>query len=163
MKLIKLMAFACLLGCGGVTAETRVFDAVLMAQQDEQPLVDHVQKWQQQVLQREQAFAQTMADRDFVAFARFIDDAAIFFDSQPIVGKAAVTEAWRGFFESKTAPFSWRPEQVVVTQDGALAHSSGPVFDAKGQQIATFNSVWRRQTDGSWKVVLDKGCRSAAR
>lgn len=144
-------------------ADTRVFDAVLQSQQDNALPQAEQQRWQHQVRQREQAFAQTMADRDFVAFSRFIDDAAIFFDPQPIVGKAAVTEAWRSFFESKTAPFSWRAEQVVVTQDGALAHSSGPVFDAQGQQIATFNSVWRRQADGGWKVVLDKGCRTAAR
>jgi len=144
-------------------ADTRVFDAVLQSQQDNVLPQAEQQRWQHQVRQREQAFAQTMADRDFVAFSRFIDDAAIFFDPQPIVGKAAVTEAWRSFFESKTAPFSWRAEQVVVTQDGALAHSSGPVFDAQGQQIATFNSVWRRQADGGWKVVLDKGCRTAVR
>lgn len=144
-------------------ADTRVFDAVLQSQQDNALPQAEQQRWQHQVRQREQAFAQTMADRDFVAFSRFIDDAAIFFDPQPIVGKAAVTEAWRSFFESKTAPFSWRAEQVVVTQDGALAHSSGPVFDAQGQQIATFNSVWRRQADGGWKVVLDKGCRTAVR
>lgn len=144
-------------------ADTRVFDAVWQSQQDSAQTQAEQQRWQQQVRQREQAFAQTLADRDFVAFSRFIDDAAIFFDPQPIVGKAAVTEAWRSFFESKTAPFSWRAEQVVVTQDGALAHSSGPVFDAQGQQIATFNSVWRRQADGGWKVVLDKGCRTAVR
>lgn len=144
-------------------ADTRVFDAVWQSQQDNVPPQAEQQRWQHQVRQREQAFAQTMADRDFVAFSRFIDDAAIFFDPQPIVGKAAVTEAWRSFFESKTAPFSWRAEQVVVTQDGALAHSSGPVFDAQGLQIATFNSVWRRQAYGGWKVVLDKGCRTAVR
>jgi ketosteroid isomerase-like protein len=24
--------------------------------------------------------------------------------------------------------------------------------------MGTFNSVWRRESDGSWKVVFDKGC-----
>lgn len=157
------MLLAMLTAGATASADTRVFDAVLQSQQDSVPMQVELQRWQLQVRQREQAFAQTMADRDFAAFSRFIDDAAIFFDPQPIVGKAAVTEAWRSFFESKTAPFSWRADQVVVTQDGALAHSSGPVFDAKGQQIATFNSVWRRQADGGWKVVLDKGCRTAVR
>ena len=159
----SILLLAMLAVCVPAVADTRVFDAVLQSQQDNVLPQAEQQRWQHQVRQREQAFAQTMADRDFVAFSRFIDDAAIFFDPQPIVGKAAVTEAWRSFFESKTATFSWRADQVVVTQDGALAHSSGPVFDAQGQQIATFNSVWRRQADGGWKVVLDKGCRTAAR
>lgn len=160
----KALLMMALLGtfCSQAQADTRVFDAVLMSQQDDAPSALEVQQWQHQVQQREQAFAQTMADRDFVAFARFIDDNAIFFNPAPVVGKAAVTETWRRFFEGKTAPFSWRPDQVVVTKDGVLAHSSGPVFDAQGKQIATFNSVWRRQADGSWKVVLDKGCQACA-
>lgn len=158
-----LLLLAMLAAGATASADTRVFDAVLQSQQESLTIQAEQQRWQHQVRQREQAFAQTMADRDFVAFSRFIDDAAIFFDPQPIVGKAAVTEAWRSFFESKAAPFSWQADQVVVTQDGALAHSSGPVLDAKGQQIATFNSVWRRQADGGWKVVLDKGCRTASR
>lgn len=40
---------------------------------------DELKNLEQQVWQREQAFAQAMADRDFAAFARFIDDDAIFF------------------------------------------------------------------------------------
>ena len=39
-----------------------------------------------------------------------------------------------------------------------LAHSSGPVFNPKGERVATFNSIWRRESDGRWKVVFDKGC-----
>lgn len=123
---------------------------------------DELKNLEQQVWQREQAFAQAMADRDFTAFARFIDDDAIFFGDATLQGKAAITEGWRRFFETPTAPFSWRPAHVKVTADGQLAHSSGPVLDAKGQHIADFNSVWRRQADGSWKVVLDKGCGRCA-
>ena len=36
--------------------------------------------------------------------------------------------------------------------------SSGPVHDPKGNRVGTFNSVWRRGGDGTWKVILDKGC-----
>jgi ketosteroid isomerase-like protein len=45
-----------------------------------------------------------------------------------------------------------------VIASGALAHSSGPVHDAAGRQIGTFNSIWRREPDGTWLVVFDKGC-----
>jgi ketosteroid isomerase-like protein len=40
-----------------------------------------------------------------------------------------------------------------------LALSSGPVRDASGRRVGTFNSVWRREGDGRWRVVFDKGCR----
>jgi hypothetical protein len=32
------------------------------------------------------------------------------------------------------------------------------VFDPKGERVGTFNSIWRRDGDGKWKVVFDKGC-----
>jgi hypothetical protein len=36
--------------------------------------------------------------------------------------------------------------------------SSGPVRDPAGHQIGTFNSIWRLERDGRWRVVFDKGC-----
>jgi hypothetical protein len=36
--------------------------------------------------------------------------------------------------------------------------SSGPVFDPKGQRIGTYNSTWRRDADGVWRVIFDNGC-----
>ena len=113
----------------------------------------------QQVRDAENAFAATMAARDHKAFATFIADDAIFFGGDtPARGKAAVVESWKGLYEKPNAPFSWRSETVEVLDSGKLAHSSGPVLNAKGERVATFNSIWRRERDGSWKVVFDKGC-----
>jgi len=113
---------------------------------------------QEQVRRTENAFAQSMADRDFDAFGQFLSEEAVFFsDANVSHGKAEVQAAWKPLFESKDAPFSWRPEQVEVLPSGTLAHSSGPVFDKDGQRVATFNSIWRLE-DGQWRVIFDKGC-----
>jgi ketosteroid isomerase-like protein len=107
----------------------------------------------------ETAFAKTMADRDPAAFATFIADEAIFFGREgEIRGKAAVVEAWASLFEGEQPPFSWRPEVAVVLGSRALGFTSGPVFSPEGAQTGTFNSVWRREGNGSWKIVFDKGC-----
>ena len=62
------------------------------------------------------------------------------------------------FHDEAEAPFSWEPEVVEVLPSGTLAHSSGPVKDPQGTVVATFNSVWRLEADGRWRVVFDKGC-----
>ena len=117
-----------------------------------------------QVRAAETAFARTMADRDRTAFASFVADEALFFDAQSVMrGKAAVISGWNAFFEGARAPFSWAPETVQVLDSGTLALSSGPVRDPEGRQIGTFNSIWRRESDGRWKVVFDKGCPPCAR
>jgi ketosteroid isomerase-like protein len=110
-----------------------------------------------QVRAAENAFAKTMADRDLQAFESFVADDAIFFGRTALRGKAAVVDAWKGFYEGDEAPFSWRAETVEVLDTGKLALSSGPVFDPQGKRTATFNSIWRREPDGRWKVVFDKG------
>ena len=112
-----------------------------------------------QVQAAENAFAQTLADRDLEAFASYLADEAIFMDSsQTMRGKDAIKAAWSAFFEGDTAPFSWESATVEVLDSGTLAHSSGPVFFPDGREVATFNSIWRREADGNWKVVFDKGC-----
>ena len=107
----------------------------------------------------ETAFAATMAARDHAAFGTFLADETVFFGGKgPLRGAAAVSAAWQRFFEGEPAPFSWRPETVEVLESGTLALSSGPVFDPEGAQFSVFNSVWRLEPDGRWRVVFDRGC-----
>jgi ketosteroid isomerase-like protein len=113
----------------------------------------------EQVRQTEIAFAKTMADRDPAAFASFLAGETVFMSGgRATRGAQQVAEGWKAFFAGPQAPFSWAPEFVEVLDSGKLAMSSGPVRDPSGKRTGTFNSVWRREADGKWKIILDNGC-----
>ena len=112
----------------------------------------------QQVADTERAFAATMQARDLAAFTAFLSDETIFYSGPvPLRGPAQVAQFWKKFYDGKDAPFSWEPDQVEVIESGQLAHSSGPVYDPKGKLIGRFNSVWRQEAPGKWRIVFDKG------
>jgi ketosteroid isomerase-like protein len=112
----------------------------------------------QAVRETERAFARTMADRDIAAFAKFLSTDTVFQGAKaPLRGPDAVVAAWKKFFEGAQAPFSWEPDQVLVMTTGQLAMSSGPVRDPSGQLVGRFSSVWRQESPGVWRIVLDMG------
>jgi ketosteroid isomerase-like protein len=111
-----------------------------------------------QVGAAERAFARSMAERDHAAFTSWLAAQAVFFGNAGVLrGQAAVAAGWKAYFEGPTAPFSWAPDQVQVLDDGTLALSTGPVLDAAGKPIARFNSIWRQEAPGVWRIVFDKG------
>ncbi len=44
-----------------------------------------------------------------------------------------------------------------MLNSGELALSSGPVLDSTGKRFGTFLSIWRREKDGKWRAIFDKG------
>lgn len=116
------------------------------------------------VADAERAFADSMAKRDLTAFTARISQDAIFFGgpdgNTPTRGRPAIVDGWKRYFDGPTAPFSWGPDTSEVIDSGTLAMTSGPVRDAKGNVTGRFNSVWRLESDGQWRVVFDKGCQA---
>ena len=136
---LVVLAFAVLMSAGCVEAQTLAEKA-------------------EAVRAVEVAFARTLADRDHEAFRSFLSDDAIFFNGdEAIRGAEAVAAAWAGFFEGPDAPFSWGPDLTEVLDSGDLAFSSGPVLNPAGEEVGRFNSVWRLESDGVWRIVFDKG------
>ena len=141
-KMIPLLAFAATAACTTIKAPPS--NAEL----------------KQQVADTERAFAATMARRDHQAFASFLADEAIFYSGPKVLrGRDTVAAEWKAFYEKPEAPFSWEPDQVEVLDSGTLAHSSGPVRDPQGKVTGRFNSVWRQEAPGKWRIVFDKGER----
>jgi ketosteroid isomerase-like protein len=112
-----------------------------------------------QVTDTERAFAATMKARDHAAFQKFVSDEAVFFSGNGVTlrGKQAVADAWKSYYDSPQAPFSWEPDEVEVVDSGTLAYSGGPVYDPSGKVVGRFNSIWRLEAPGTWRVVFDRG------
>jgi len=115
------------------------------------------------------AFSQSVEHQDFDAFSSFIDADARFVGASVTRGREEITKGWSVFFAANAPDFKWRPQIVEVIENGTLALSRGPyrliVVDAEGNTVehwGTFNSIWRKQIDGSWKVVFDAGNESDA-
>lgn len=99
-----------------------------------------------------------MADRDLDAFMEFVAPDAVFFTGpEPLRGRDAVRAWWARYFDGVQAPFSWSPNVVEVLSSGSLALSTGPVLAADGSPAGRFLSIWRREPDGRWRVVFDRG------
>lgn len=120
----------------------------------------------EEVRQTEIAFAATVAARDKMRFAAMIAEDAVFVGAAGATrGRDAIVQAWSSFFEPTAPEFVWRPEIVELSADGTLGFTRGPWTmkgsDSQGKPIdlaGIFNSVWRRQADGGWRVVFDAGC-----
>lgn len=111
-----------------------------------------------QVFAAERAFARSMAERRHDDFVRHLAEHTVFFNGRHALhGRAAVAAAWKPYYDAPQAPFSWDPDQVEVMGDGQLAISSGLVRNPSGQPVSRFNSIWRLEAPGVWRVVFDKG------
>jgi ketosteroid isomerase-like protein len=108
--------------------------------------------------------AKSVADRSLKSFLTLVHDDAIFFGKEMSRGKDAVSKAWLPLFTDRSLFLKWHPTQVEVSSSGDLGYtigeyerigkdSSGSPATANGNYV----SIWRRQPDGRWKVVLDIG------
>jgi len=125
----------------------------------------------EELREAELAFAASVAADDAEKFASLIAEDAVFVSGATAIrGRAAVVESWKGFFGPDRALIEWHPELVELAGDGSLGLTRGPWTlrgkDAAGNEIVqsgTFNSVWRRLADGSWRIVFDAGCSPCPR
>ena len=117
---------------------------------------------------REIGFSISAETRNAESFASFIDSDARFVGNSVTHGPVAIAEAWSAFFSDNGPEIKWRPQFVEVLEDGTLVLTRGPyrmiTTDENGEKTehwGTFNSVWRLNDDGEWKVVFDAGNAAA--
>lgn len=118
---------------------------------------------------REIGFSQSAENQDIDAFRSFIDSDARFVGSGILRGVDEVAQGWSVFFSPDGPSIKWRPQIVEILENGTLALSRGPYktvsVDADGNHVenwGTFNSVWRLNDDGEWRVVFDAGSPAAS-
>ena len=108
--------------------------------------------------------AKAVADRSLQTFVSMVDNDAVFFGKGVARGKNAVSKAWLPFFTDRTLFLKWYPTQVEISSSGDLGYTIGEYErigkDASGAPATVagnYVSIWRKQPDGRWKIVLDIG------
>jgi ketosteroid isomerase-like protein len=108
--------------------------------------------------------AKAVADRSLQSFLAIVDDDAVFFGRDVSRGKDAVSKAWLPFFTDRNLFLKWHPNQVYVSSSADLGYSIGEYQrigkDSSGNPTTatgSYVSIWRKQPDGKWKIVLDIG------
>lgn len=136
-----------------------LFGTIEMVKADPLVFKEEVALLEQQVRAVECSFAASMADRRLDNFTQHLDDEAIFIGASQVAarGKDAIVERWRPLYEAQAAPFSWWPETVAVLESGNLALSAGPVANPKGEVVSWYQSIWRKNAQGQWKIIFDRG------
>ncbi len=116
----------------------------------------------------ERSFAQLSVERGVrESFLIYFADDGINFQPHPTLTK----EAFRKRPAPATPPpftLDWSPIFADVARAGDLGYTTGPytLTDHSPQQRPTqhgyYFSIWRRQTDGAWKVAIDLGIATPA-
>ena len=90
------------------------------------------------------------------AFARYAAPTAAQSGNQASVGwefgRAAIAAAHAG---EPLGAFSWTPVIAHAAASGDLAFTVGWVFNASGQTLGKYFSVWQKQNTGEWLYVVD--------
>jgi ketosteroid isomerase-like protein len=118
------------------------------------------------ILQSDAAFAQSVADKNREKFLSFIADVTTFNGgtANELRSRDAVMKAWSDFFAPDGPTLSWTPLNGEVVGAGDVGYTTGrSVYRQKGadgkitERRGQYITVWRKQEDGSWKVVFDTG------
>jgi ketosteroid isomerase-like protein len=110
-------------------------------------------------------------DHDARAFAEHVHPGATFVegDGSVLRGRDAVVGSWASIIRGDDFHLEWYPTSVIQTGAPDVALSRGPYWieftkpDAKQRFLAgVFQSIWVRDTDGTWRVLVDGGTPSPA-
>jgi ketosteroid isomerase-like protein len=111
------------------------------------------------ILDLEARFYQTGQEQGArVAFLTYLGEDAIGFEPEPVNAK----KLWEARSETATS-FKWQPLFVGVSRSCDFAYTTGPSelrktkTDEKPFGYGQYVTIWKKRTDGEWKVAVDLG------
>ena len=117
----------------------------------------------------EARFAKDVLARGGAAFADWFaeDGVALGNGAAPLIGRVAIAKSAN--WDPKVYQLTWTPTDTQMGPSGDMGytwgHFEGHSKDANGKPVTItgrYITIWRRQPDGNWKVVLDAGANEPA-
>lgn len=117
----------------------------------------------------EARFAKDVAEKGGAGFAEWFADDGVTLGNgvAAVVGKVAIEKSTT--WSPRDYQLTWTPTDAVMGPSGDMGytwgHFEGHSKDANGNPVTTsgrYMTIWRKQSDGAWKVVLDAGANEPA-
>ncbi len=111
------------------------------------------------LVEAERSFARTSEEKGLrEAFLAWLAPDAIVFRPGPVEGRPV----YEKMDPADPAVLNWGPGIADVAASGELGYTSGPYElrpgrDAEPTGFGHYVSVWKKQPDGTWRVVIDAG------
>ncbi|MCU0644708.1 MAG: nuclear transport factor 2 family protein [bacterium] len=111
------------------------------------------------LIESEHSFSKASAEQGIRdAFLSYLADDAIIFRPNPIAAKPYYLTR-----EKTPGLLTWEPEYADISLAGDLGYTTGPYEFRKNKNAKEadghghYVSIWKKQQDGSWRVVIDCG------
>jgi len=110
----------------------------------------------------ELSFAQAAGEKGIRdAFLAYLADDSVLFRPHPVAGK-------KWLLDRPAAPgvLSWYPVAADLSASGDLSYTTGPyelrkqAGDKNPASTGNYFSIWKKQANDDWKVLIDFGCAS---
>jgi uncharacterized protein (TIGR02246 family) len=133
-----------------------------LAQQSDRATVTVREK---EIRAHESAMMAAASDKGAAGYMSFYAEDAVELPNgaQMILGKESIGKTMT-FLDDKNNRLTWEPVHIDVSASGDLAYSFGNYeFRSIGKDGNTsvehgkYTTIWKKQKDGKWKVVLDMG------
>lgn len=117
----------------------------------------------------EARFAKDTLERGGAGFASWFapDGVALGNGKAPVIGQVAISKSAN--WSPNDYQLTWTPTDAQMGPSGDMGytwgHFEGRSKDSSGNSVLTsgrYMTIWRKEADGSWKVVLDAGANEPA-
>ncbi len=101
---------------------------------------------------------------DFEGFTSLLDENVVWYfcNMPPLKGRDAVRSFYQRIYENNAFTLTWTPERIDVSISGDMGYTHGTYkvisvgsSENKQEQIGNYATIWRKQMDSTWKVVLE--------
>lgn len=122
------------------------------------------------VQEADRELSRASESRNIEAFTALLDTDTLFVSESgpPARGRQAVRVKWAQFFDPAGPSLTWEPYEGEVSSQGDLGYTRGKFLfqgkDGSGKPVTErgeYLSIWRKQQDGTWRLVVDSSLPAA--
>ncbi len=123
------------------------------------------------LMEADRAFARATAERRAAGWVSFFaDDGAQLVPGSEVRGQDAIRELMGPAFADTSFTLSWEPTRADIAASGDVGYTIGRYVSRRTgpdgilvESTGAYVTMWRRNPEGVWKVVLDSGVPDPAR